>query len=90
MVSNVEHVVREGQRRGDMAGKYNILELMLTSSGWPSLSEVPWSTHSPASFLYLILNSSGSVVFCSFTNRRRNMLGKRTVRGIHSYGLCLN
>lgn len=57
VVSNVEHVVRECQRRDDMAGKFNILESMLPSSS----SSVSASSRVSSKSL-LILTSSGSMV----------------------------
>lgn len=57
VVSNVEHVVRECQRRDDMAGKYNILESMLP----PSPSSVSASSRVSSKSL-LILTSIGSMV----------------------------
>ena len=82
VVSNVEHVVRECQRRDDMARKFNILESILP----PSPSSISASSRVSSKSL-LILTSNGSMVLF---HKEKKLLGKRTLRGIHSYGLCLN
>lgn len=71
VVSNVEHVVIECQRRDDMAGKYNILESMLP----PSPSSVSASSRVSSKSL-LILTSIGSMVLFVHKEEKKTCLEK--------------